>query len=80
VKEPHAAHGGFHERATTVKPLFVFSSVNRYNRLPTNGRRRGVLPIFLSKKGLAFPYRRIALLPFALLVERFAPVPVGVLN
>jgi hypothetical protein len=65
----------------TVKPLFLFfSSVNRYNRLPTNGRRRSVLSFSISRKGFAFLYRRIALLPFALLVERFAPVPVGVLN
>ena len=27
-----------------------------------------------------FTYRRVALLPFALLVERLAPVPFGILN
>src|SRR5437588_9665009 len=47
---------------------------------PTSGRRLRALPglSFLGKV-FVFP-RRFALLPFALLVERLAPVPVGVLN
>jgi hypothetical protein len=41
--------------------------------------RCSVPTVFLSQKGFS-AFRRFALLPFALLVERFAPVPVGVLH
>ena len=48
------------------------------DRRPTGGAAASFrLPYLLGR--FFFP-RRIALLPFALLVELFAPVPVGVLN
>ena len=53
--------------------ILTFWSCHRSRFWPTNGRHA---------IGQCFPpsARRIALLPYALLVERLAPVPVGVLN
>src|SRR6266478_1957441 len=60
---------GFHERATTVKYFLVQRRIKTAS--PTNGRRHSVLPSSILRKVFCRP-RRLALLPFALCVERLA--------
>src|SRR6266478_3970779 len=67
VPLPHGR--GFHERATTVKYFLV--QRRRKTASPTNGRRHSVLPSSILRKVFCRP-RRLALLPFALCVERLA--------
>ena len=70
---------GFHERAVVVKTCsrsFTLVISPRLPRCrPTGGSR---LSRFTSSS-LPIAHRQCAMLPFALLLERYAPVPVGVL-
>jgi hypothetical protein len=68
---------GFHEKAGLVNIFFL---TRPQISPPTSGRRLALSAFaFPSKKGFCFSAARHALLPFALLLELAAPVPVGVL-
>ena len=69
----------FHERAGPRQVILWAGSPMR----PIADQREAralPLPFLLRKVFAFFAHRRLALLPFALLMEHSAPVPVGVLN
>ncbi len=67
---------GFHEKAGVVN---TFLLTHPLGPTPTNGRRHHRSPFHHPLRKVFLSPRRFALLPFALLVEPSAPVPVGVL-